>query len=146
MGEFATRFSLFTNMTSKRYEVIIEGTSDGIVWKEYEFKYKPGDIDRFKFVPPFCMPRLDWRMWFLPTRDAPDWYGTLLQRLLEGSDDVLNLFERPSPFEKEAPRSVRGRQYSYRFNESQRWQRELPCLKDGSESESYFGSQMDREA
>ena len=34
----------FAVMTTRRHEIIIEGTADGAEWREYEFKYKPGDL------------------------------------------------------------------------------------------------------
>ena len=51
-------------MTKSRPEIILEGSDDGVSWQPYEFRYKPGKLDR---TPPFLlghMPRLDWMMWF----------------------------------------------------------------------------------
>ena len=31
-------------MTTKRDEIVIEGSADGVEWREYEFRYKPGDV------------------------------------------------------------------------------------------------------
>jgi hypothetical protein len=54
-------------MTTRRTEVIVEGSLDGQEWYEYELPYKPGDVSKPpSFVPPGHLPRLDWRMWFLP--------------------------------------------------------------------------------
>jgi hypothetical protein len=36
-------YGLFAVMTTKREEIAIEGSDDGVEWKEYEFRYKPGD-------------------------------------------------------------------------------------------------------
>jgi hypothetical protein len=58
-------------MTTKRLEIIIEGSDDGATWKPYEFKYKPGDVNR---PPPLIgphMPRLDWQMWFAAPGRVP---------------------------------------------------------------------------
>jgi hypothetical protein len=51
-------YGLFRVMTTKRPEIVIEGSDDGVTWKEYEFKWKPGDVNRAPaFVAPH-MPRL----------------------------------------------------------------------------------------
>ena len=33
-------------MTTTRDEIVIEGSDDGVEWREYEFRYKPGDVAR----------------------------------------------------------------------------------------------------
>ena len=37
-------YGLFRVMTKDRGEIVIEGSSDGIEWLPYEFKWKPGDV------------------------------------------------------------------------------------------------------
>ena len=39
-------YGLFAVMTTKRDEIVIEGSEDRIAWREYEFRYKPGDVAR----------------------------------------------------------------------------------------------------
>ena len=39
-------YGLFAVMTTDRREIIVEGSNDGMNWLPYEFKYKPGDVDR----------------------------------------------------------------------------------------------------
>ena len=57
-------YGLFAVMTTDRLEIIVEGSRDGRHWKEYAFRYKPGDPSRRPaFVEPH-QPRLDWQMWF----------------------------------------------------------------------------------
>src|SRR6202011_1998464 len=46
-------YGLFRVMTKDRREIVIEGSADGIEWKPYEFKWKPGDVMR---VPGWCAP------------------------------------------------------------------------------------------
>ena len=36
------RYGLFAVMTTRRPEIIVEGSYDGVIWKAYEFTYKPG--------------------------------------------------------------------------------------------------------
>ena len=57
-------YGLFSVMTVRRPELIIETSDDGNEWKEIEFKWKAGALEkRPQFVQPH-QPRLDWQMWF----------------------------------------------------------------------------------
>jgi hypothetical protein len=92
-------YGLFANMTTRRLEIEIEGSNDLHDWRPYTFRYKPGDPGRRpRFVAPH-QPRLDWQMWFAALQPPPSWFYRLMQRLLEGSPDVLALFE-DVPFAK----------------------------------------------
>ncbi len=109
-------YGLFRVMTKDRSEIVIEGSSDGIGWRPYEFKWKPGDVKR---APGWCaphQPRLDWQMWFaaLGTPRQNPWFGGLIVRLLEGSRDVSGLLAH-DPFPDQPPRYIRGSFYRYRF-------------------------------
>jgi predicted DCC family thiol-disulfide oxidoreductase YuxK len=109
-------YGLFRVMTKDRDEIVIEGSTDGIEWLPYEFKWKPGDVMR---TPGWCaphQPRLDWQMWFAALgsyRENP-WFGRLIVRLLEGSRDVSRLLAK-NPFSHEPPRYIRAMFYRYRF-------------------------------
>ncbi len=109
-------YGLFAVMTTDRPEIVIEGSLDGEHWEPYELPAKPGREDR---VPPFVaphQPRLDWQLWFaaltFPRREV--WLSNLLDRLLEGSPQVMGLFDDP-PFDGAPPRFVRARRFDYRF-------------------------------
>jgi lipase maturation factor 1 len=109
-------YGLFRVMTKDRREIVIEGSTDGIDWLPYEFKWKPGDIKR---VPGWCaphQPRLDWQMWFaaLGTYRENPWFIRLVICLLEGKSDVTRLFAH-NPFPETPPRYVRALFYRYRF-------------------------------
>jgi hypothetical protein len=114
-------YGAFGHITRRRYELVIEGTSDPRVtadtrWREYEFKGKPGDPRR---RPPQIAPyhlRLDWLMWFaaLSPGYAQAWLTRLLHRLLTGDRDVLRLL-RVNPFPDDPPTFVRVTRYHYRF-------------------------------
>ena len=55
-------YGLFAVMTTKRREIVVEGSADGQYWEAYEFRWKPGDPERPPaFVQPH-MPRLDWEV------------------------------------------------------------------------------------
>ena len=124
-------YGLFRTMTLSRPEIILEGSSDGVNWREYEFPYKAGDIwRRPSLVAPF-QPRLDWQMWFAAL--SPQRYGYLLERLmrrvLEGEPAVLALLEK-DPFAPKPPHFVRLAFYDYHFTSfadhtAAWWKREL---------------------
>jgi len=109
-------YGLFRVMTKDRREIIIEGSADGLDWKPYEFKWKPGDVMR---APGWCaphQPRLDWQMWFaaLGSYRQNPWFVQLVISLLHGKPQVAALFER-NPFPQSPPRYVRAALYRYRF-------------------------------
>jgi hypothetical protein len=105
-------YGLFAVMTTTRPQVAIEGSDDGVTWREYGFRYQPGDVTRApRWVAPH-MPRLDWQMWFAALGEPTPWFESLLARLLEGSPDVLALFEE-NPFPAAPPRYVRALRYHY---------------------------------
>ncbi len=113
------RYGLFAVMTTTRPEIIIEGSDDAENWKAYEFKYKPGDVNRpLRWVAPY-QPRLDWQMWFaaLSTYQDNPWFPQLLRRLLEGSPNVLRHLA-VNPFPDKPPRLVRARMYDYHFSDA----------------------------
>jgi hypothetical protein len=109
-------YGLFAVMTTERVEITLQGSTDGVVWRDYVFPYKPGPLDR---RPPICvghMPRLDWQMWFAALGDARGnpWLVMLARRLLEGSPEVLGLLEE-NPFPERPPVYVRAVAQEYRF-------------------------------
>lgn len=112
------RYGLFTVMTTVRPEIIIEGSNDGKNWKEYEFKYKPGDIKRNLPIVAPHQPRLDWQMWFAALGDyrRNPWFVNFLHRLLEGSPEVLKLLER-NPFSDKPPKYIKASVYRYGFTD-----------------------------
>jgi len=109
-------YGLFRVMTTFRHEIVIEGSNDGESWKEYEFRWKPGDVNR---MPPICaphQPRLDWQMWFaaLGTYRQNPWFVNLLVRLLQGSPAVTSLLGT-NPFPDKPPVYIRAVLYDYHF-------------------------------
>jgi predicted DCC family thiol-disulfide oxidoreductase YuxK len=109
-------YGLFAVMTITRPEIVIEGSSDGQVWREYVFRYKPGPLSRAPRWNIPHQPRLDWQMWFAAlggVRDNP-WMVSLMWHLLQGSPSVVALFD-VNPFGDGSPKFVRARLYDYRF-------------------------------
>jgi predicted DCC family thiol-disulfide oxidoreductase YuxK len=114
----AGAYGLFATMTTTRPEIVIEGSNDGSEWREYEFRYKPGPLDR---KPPWAaphQPRLDWQMWFaaLGSYNENVWFLNLLARLLQGDRVVLAQLGR-NPFPEAPPKLLRARLYDYRFTD-----------------------------
>ncbi|QDZ14136.1 lipase maturation factor family protein [Humibacter ginsenosidimutans] len=113
-------YGAFGSVTKERYEVVIEATdtTDALtaVWREYEFKGKPGDPHRLpRQYAPYHL-RLDWLMWFLALGSRnEDWFYRLLQRLLEADPATLRML-RSAPFGSERPAMVRASLYLYRFS------------------------------
>jgi hypothetical protein len=113
-------YGLFRVMTKERPEIQVEGSADGIDWVSYEFKWKPGDVNR---APRWCaphQPRLDWQMWFaaLGGRRQEDWFQNFVVRLLENEPAVTRLLAR-NPFPDKPPRYVRAILFKYQFTTSE---------------------------
>jgi lipase maturation factor 1 len=109
-------YGLFAVMTTRRLEIVVEGSNDRQHWLPYEFKYKPGDVMRRPgFVAPH-QPRLDWQMWFaaLGSYRENRWFVNFCVRLLQGSPDVIKLLEH-DPFPDAPPRYIRAEVYEYHF-------------------------------
>jgi len=117
----ANAYGAFGTVTRERYEVVVEATDAEIptadaVWREYEFRGKPGDPRRMprQFAPYHL--RLDWLMWFLALRGTSEqWFFVFLQRLLEADPATVRMM-RSAPFGAERPRWVRARMFRYRFS------------------------------
>jgi uncharacterized membrane protein YphA (DoxX/SURF4 family) len=124
-------YGVFGVMTTRRLEVVVEGSQDGKTWHEYEFKYEPGDLKKPPTWVAPLQPRLDWRFWFAAMDDHPQpWVMGFTMRLLQGSPEVLKLLGK-NPFPGEPPRYVRVLRYQYRFTDiktlnqtGQWWQRD----------------------
>ena len=111
-------YGLFAIMTKERPEIQVEGSRDGIDWKAYEFRYKPGDPSRRPgFVAPH-QPRLDWQMWFAALSDyrSQPWLLRFCECLLRNSPPVSKLL-RSNPFADAPPRYIRAVVYRYRFTD-----------------------------
>jgi predicted DCC family thiol-disulfide oxidoreductase YuxK len=111
-------YGLFAVMTTSRPEIVVQGSADGQIWRDYEFKYKPGDLKRRPgFVAPH-QPRLDWQMWFAALgsyRNNP-WFINFCVQLLNGSPEVLALLDK-NPFPDAPPRFIRAVVYNYHFTD-----------------------------
>jgi len=131
--EIVNTYGLFAVMTTTRPEISIEGSDDGDTWLPYEFKYKPGKLDR---RPPWVaphQPRVEWQMCYAALGDyrSNRWILQFMGRLLEGSPEVHDLLGS-NPFLKRPPRYLRATLYQYHFTDRDQksktgnsWRREL---------------------
>jgi hypothetical protein len=114
-------YGAFGSIGRTRREVVIEGTdepaiTEGTIWKEYEFKGKPGAVRRLpRQWAPYHL-RLDWLMWFaaISPQYANSWLHPFMLRLLQNDAATLRLL-RDNPFRDDPPRYVRAQLYRYRF-------------------------------
>jgi len=115
-------YGAFGSITRTRYEVILEGTSEigpDAKWLEYEFKGKPGDVNRRPCVVSPYHYKLDWQMWFAAMSSYYDhpWILGLVQKLLKNDPDILSLMG-PNPFPEKAPLYIRAELYEYHFTKN----------------------------
>jgi predicted DCC family thiol-disulfide oxidoreductase YuxK len=109
-------YGLFAVMTTERHEIIVQGSNDGVEWRDYEFWYKPGDVMRRPRWNIPHQPRLDWQMWFAALDDPQrlPWFSRFLERLLENEPTVTALMEK-NPFPDKPPAYVRAQFYDYTY-------------------------------
>ncbi len=112
-------YGLFANMTEKRFEIIIEGSNDLLIWHPYFFTWKPDNIRKAPSVVAPHQPRLDWQMWFAALRRSchqNPWFIRFLRRLLESKKEVLQLLSKRSTLYKHMPpKYIRAILYEYKF-------------------------------
>ncbi|HXZ60754.1 MAG TPA: lipase maturation factor family protein [Steroidobacteraceae bacterium] len=109
-------YGLFAVMTTQRNEIVIEGSNDGLHWREYEFRYKPGDVTRRPRWNIPHQPRLDWQMWFAALEDPQRlrWFWLFLERLMHNEPAVTALLAR-NPFTDRPPLYLRAKFYDYTY-------------------------------
>jgi len=113
-------YGLFAVMTTQRDEIVIEGSNDGVEWRAYEFRYKPGELARRPRWNIPHQPRLDWQMWFAALDDPRrlPWFSRFLAALLENAPAVTALLEK-NPFPDKPPVYVRAQFYRYTYTGSE---------------------------
>jgi len=113
-------YGLFAVMTTRRGEIVIEGSNDGVEWREYEFRYKPGDLARRPRWNIAHQPRLDWQMWFAALDDPRrlPWFPRFLAAVLKNEPAVMALLAK-NPFPDRPPVYVRAQYYDYTYASSE---------------------------
>ncbi len=127
-------YGAFGSIEHVRREIVIEGTrandptDPSATWEAYEFRCKPGALDRAPcLITPYHY-RLDWLMWFaaMGSPEHYPWLIHLIYKLLIAEPAVVALLAH-DPFGDAPPRFVRASLYTYRFSrfgEPGWWQRE----------------------
>jgi hypothetical protein len=112
----ANQYGLFAVMTRDRYEIEFQGSSDGVNWTAYEFRYKPQALNEAPRIYAPYQPRFDWNLWFASLGDwrENEFVPLTEEQLLLGDSDVLALFRR-NPFPQSPPRYVRAVLWQYWF-------------------------------
>jgi hypothetical protein len=117
-------YGLFAVMTTRRPEILLEGSTDGTSWDPIDLPYKPGRLDRAPPMTLFHMPRLDWQLWFAALAgdcDRAPWYPRFVKRLLEGAPAVTGLLasRAGSIAVASVPRYIRSTIVDYAFADRQ---------------------------
>mgnify|MGYP001026515890 CR=1 FL=1 len=118
---FVNTYGAFGSVGKIRTELIIQGTdelfiNENTVWKEYEFKGKPGNVYRkLPQVAPYHM-RLDWLIWFaaFSNYEQHPWMVNLVWKFLHNDEDTLSLIDY-NPFPNKPPNYIRVEHYLYNF-------------------------------
>jgi hypothetical protein len=110
-------YGAFGSVGKVRTEIIVSGSADdGVTWREYEFRCKPGDVARRPcWIAPYHY-RLDWLAWFAGFGDYNQhpWAVHLAQKLLQNDTLALSLLGH-NPFPAAPPRLLRIDRYEYHF-------------------------------
>ena len=84
-------YGAFGAVTRERLEVVIKGTDAefpdaSAQWREYEFKGKPGDVNRAPCIVSPYHWKLDWQMWFaaMSPPDLHPWFLALVRTTARG--------------------------------------------------------------
>ena len=139
-------YGLFRVMTTRREEIVIEGSVNGRDWFAYEFNWKPGALERSPRILGPHLPRLDWLMWFaaLDPNGNRAWLVSLARHLTRDTSAVrVLLASHLNP--KTPPRYIRFVYYHYEFTRSKQrsgaWWKRRPI----SQSSVFSRAMLDRE-
>ncbi len=150
-------YGAFGAVGKKRHELILEGTADASIdadtqWRAYEFKAKPGAVDRpHPIVSPYHY-RLDWQIWFaaMSVPERHPWIFHLVWKLLHNDAGALSLLAN-DPFPERPPKHIRIELYRYELlppgeASGKKWKREriLTWLNPVSTSTRGFKRMIER--
>lgn len=118
-------YGAFGSVGDTRNEVIIMGTNSSnpldknAIWKEYEFKCKPGKVDRRPCVLAPFQSRIDWQIWFAAMSNYQNnpWLVHMIYKLLKGDSNTLALLDphEGNPFGATPPTYIKADLYQYQF-------------------------------
>ena len=118
--DLVNTYGAFGSVGRERYEILVEGTNDddpeNATWRAYEFRCKPGSLDRRPCVVAPYQYRIDWQMWFAAMSDIrrDPWVAHFVYKLLLGRPGVSSLLET-NPFPDHPPKYIRADLYRYQF-------------------------------
>jgi len=123
-------YGAFGSVGKERYELILEGTEEKILteqtqWKAYEFKAKPGNVNRTLPVVAPYQPRVDWQIWFaaMQSPEQNPWLVHMVWKLLHNDEGTLSLIAN-NPFPDKPPEYIKIDIYRYEFASSSTvWER-----------------------
>nr|ACS83700.1 lipase maturation factor 1 [uncultured bacterium AOCefta2] len=114
-------YGAFGSVGRVRHEIVFEGTAEAEItsstkWVEYDFRAKPGDVDRRPVVVAPYQPRLDWAIWFaaMSIPERYPWSLHLVWKLLHNDEGALSLLAG-NPFPESPPHYIRAVYYKYEF-------------------------------
>lgn len=110
-------YGLFAVMTKQRFELILQGSVDGVNWQTYQFKSKPTSAQSWPTQIAPLHPRFDWQLWFCSLADFEQspWLNNLIARIFWQSEDVLSLF-KTNPFANQEVLHLRFQKLELRPN------------------------------
>jgi hypothetical protein len=102
---------------TRRLELTVEGTADGLVWKPYAFPSKPADPLTRPATSRWSILRLDVQMSLAARKDCQSspFLAQLCSSLLTGNKRVLGLLSE-NPFPDKPPLAVRVQKQEIRFS------------------------------
>lgn len=114
-----------------RPEIILEARiDDSEEWRELDFRWKPGRVDKRPRQAAPHQPRFDWRMWFaaLGTVQRNPWLVSFVHKILLGCPAVLDLLDEPElAAGTQRITSVRANLHEYDFTRlGTKWARRIP--------------------
>jgi hypothetical protein len=114
-------YGAFGTVGKDRPEIVIKGTNHSHItpqteWFEYEFKCKPGAVDRRPCIAAPYQHRIDWQIWFaaMSTYEHNPWLVHFVGQLLAGEKAATNLLA-VNPFPGAPPRFIKLDLYLYKF-------------------------------
>lgn len=123
-------YGAFGTVNEVRDEYIVSSAVnwDG-PWREYQFKVKPGDVQRPpRFISPYHY-RLDWQMWVaVQQQGKSSWLFPFLIQLLERNEVLLHGLMGGDPWADalEPPKYIRIDQYRYKFHKRRKGEVDPP--------------------
>jgi hypothetical protein len=119
--ELVNTYGAFGSVGRERDELVFEGTVDDppdehARWRAYEWRCKPGDLERRPcWISPYHL-RLDWQVWFaaMESPDQAPWTVHMVAKLLRNDRALIGLLAN-DPFPDGPPRYIRARIFRYRF-------------------------------